>query len=691
MAKKAAYVVRVGRIPGIYFTYAECQKQVDGFSGAKHQGYSTREAAKTAWDDWHASNSADQGQLSERTASSLGVPDPGGKDEIIDSQKDEDSRSVAIPDEAAFAFKTPDPGDPYNVKRKRYATLDDAEDVQHASKKDKTTADVLGPVQVESQDEPPVTLTAEQQAVVDMALDNQNLFLTGAAGSGKTVTLKEIIKRLGSYGKRVQVIAPTGIAALPLQGMTTYSFAGWQPDSLQKPIQYLLDTTSKATRKRIRKPDVLVIEEISMVENQFLARLNLLMQRICVNTEPMGGKQVVFVGDFHQLPPVKPFEFCLNCGEEYPNNRSNIVCQNAECKDVGQEIFHQEDKYAFKAQVWAELKLRHVMLEQIHRQKDASFQLTLNKIRDGNILSDGEWLALTSKKVLPDGVVAVKLMSRILQVQAHNSKELALIKSKEMRWQAHDSAKKLFFSPEDDYEPRRSEIENGRRMFELSLSQGEHRFPTDLQSGLVNGSQGEVIGFRDTASWQEPKLTNSEKEHLERFKEHNHTLRPIVKFSNGRTQTIRPQTQGGQKRKNKDSYFVARTQIPLTLAWALSIHKSQGMTLEYVEVCSDKRFEAGQLYVGLSRATKLEGLTVTGASREQITMPSEVVQFYESEHWEHLRPSRSSAANSPAQTESVVEEESLQQSPSNEDGSGTSNSNWSNPVAAIRRFQYNPK
>ncbi|TVY45443.1 ATP-dependent DNA helicase [Lachnellula subtilissima] len=405
-----------------------------------------------------------------------------------------------------------------------------------------------------------------------------------------------------------------------------------------------------------------------------------------------------------ELPPVKPFEFCLACGEEYPKNRSNIVCQNDGCKDIGKETFHEEDKYAFKAPVWAELKLRHVMLEQIHRQKDSNFQLTLNKIRDGNILSDAEWLALTSKKVLPDGVVAIKLMSRILQVQAHNSKELALIQSKEITWQAHDSATKLYPSLEDDYESRRSEIENRRRHFEFSLSNGEHRFPTDLvlkigakvvlltnlslKSGLVNGSQGEVIGFRDTSSWQEPKLSKSEKEHLEQFKGHNHTLRPVVRFSNGRIQTIRPQTQGSQKRKNQDSYFVARTQIPLTLAWALSIHKSQGMTLEYVEVCSDKRFEAGQLYVGLSRATKLEGLTVTGASREQITMPSEVVEFYESDHWEHLRPSKSSAANSPTLTESVVEEEFLQQFPSSYDGNGNSKDTWGDPIAAIRHFQY---
>ncbi|TVY49195.1 ATP-dependent DNA helicase [Lachnellula occidentalis] len=621
MAKKAAYVVRLGRIPGIYFTYSECKKQVDGFSGQDYQGYFTREAAQTAWDNWQASNSARQGQLSERTTSLINVLDPGGEDETIDSQNDEDLS---------------------NDKRKRHATLDDAEDVQYASKKVKTTADVFEPLHTVRQNEPPVTLTAEQQAVVDMALDKQDIFLTGAAGSGKTVTLKEIIRKLEDSGKRVQVTAPTGIAALPLGGLTTYSFAGWQPDSLQKPIQKLLNI-SKTAKKRIRKTDVLVIEEISM------------------------------------LPPVKPFEFCLNCGEDYPKNRSNIVCQNIKCKDVGQETFHEEDKYAFKAPVWAQLKLRHVMLEQIHRQKDASFQSTLNKIRDGNILSNAEWLALTSRKVLPNGVVAVKLMSRVLQVQAHNSKELALIQSKEVTWQAYDAATKLYFLPEDDFEPRRSEIVNRRRQFIYSPSNGEHRFPTELvlkigakvvlltnlslKSGLVNGSQGEVVAFMDSSSWQESKLTESESLHLMGFTERNHTLRPVVRFCNGRTQTIHPQTQGGQKRDNRDSYFVARTQIPLTLAWALSIHKSQGMTLEYVEVCSDRHFESGQLYVGLSRATKLEGLTVTGASREQITMPSEVVEFYESEHWEHLRPSRSSAANSPAQVESVVEEASLQQSP----------------------------
>jgi ATP-dependent exoDNAse (exonuclease V) alpha subunit len=197
-----------------------------------------------------------------------------------------------------------------------------------------------------------------------------------------------------------------------------------------------------------------------------------------------------------------------------------------------------------------------------------------------------------------------------------------------------------------------------------------------LKSGLVNGSQGEVVGFTDSKAWQEADLTEDEKGHLEQFKGLNHTLRPVVKFTNGRTQTIRPKTQGCQKGTSKDPYFVSRTQIPLTLAWALSIHKSQGMTLDYVEVCSDRTFEAGQLYVGLSRATRLEGLTITGVSREQITMPPEVVQFYESENWERLGPSSSSASSTPAQMEAVAEEP-LQQSPPKENGSENCNASAS--------------
>jgi hypothetical protein len=119
------------------------------------------------------------------------------------------------------------------------------------------------------------------------------------------------------------------------------------------------------------------------------------------------------------------------------------------------------------------------MLEQIHRQKDSGFQLILNNIRNGICLNNAEWLALTAKKVPPNGAIAVKLMSRIAQVQAYNSKKLASIESEKVKWQARDLARKLSYSPEDRYEPRHSEIENRRRQYELSLSHGGHRFPAE--------------------------------------------------------------------------------------------------------------------------------------------------------------------------------------------------------------------
>jgi ATP-dependent DNA helicase PIF1 len=282
----------------------------------------------------------------------------------------------------------------------------------------------------------------------------------------------------------------------------------------------------------------------------------------------------------------------------------------------------------------------------------------LNKIRNGIILEPEEWNALTMKKQLPEKAFAVRLMSRLYKVKNFNEAQLRGINEKEQSWNSLDSSRKLTYNDEDKRPPRSWAITKTLEQLKSSISE-DHRFSstvilkkgakvvllanTNPERGLVNGAQGEIVGFKDTKDWKAGDVPDSDTRKrlagfVEEFYQTRSTIVPIVRFTNGFTTAITPVAQESLRGTNRDRYSVCRTQIPLTLAWALSIHKSQGMTLEYVEVSSEDIFEAGQLYVGLSRATKLEGLTVSGFSREQKAMDEDVLRFYENTTWEDLGP-----------------------------------------------------
>jgi ATP-dependent DNA helicase PIF1 len=508
-----------------------------------------------------------------------------------------------------------------------------------------------------SQNHEPVKLTAEQNAVVRMALQGHNIFLTGAAGSGKTVTLLQIIASLerkypnvSRKNPSVQVIAPTGIAALPLNGRTTYSFAGWKPYSFKQPLRKLLDETKKSTIKAIWHLNVLIIEEISMVENQFLERLNKLLQHVLESEEPFGGLQVIFLGDFYQLPPVKPFANCLNCGAEMAGTRTRS-CSNSRCKSSPK--FKDGDKWAFKAKVWKELDLKHVKLEQIHRQKDEGFKALLNKVRDGIPLSAIEWSDLIRPKVLPPPAFAIRLMSKRADVDTFNQAQLNSIEQPKTVWNAHDGACRLKHGridelPTDKIQAKCDEYlqwisEYHRFPEDLTLKVGAKvvlLYNLDLKAGLVNGSQGTIIDFVNAEYM--PNEVSGDYWQWRNSQVHaftsKHTFRPVVLFTDGQEAVIPPVASETLMGPPNDRYLVCRTQIPLMLAWALSIHKSQGMTMKYVEVSRKDIFESGQLYVALSRATTLDGLTVTGSyTRNDIDMDKEVVDFYKNTKWEKLQ------------------------------------------------------
>lgn len=198
------------------------------------------------------------------------------------------------------------------------------------------------PVQIE-----PV-LCQEQQEVVDLIVAGHNVFYTGSAGCGKSTVLKAFTTRLRDEGKTVRIVAPTGKAALDINGSTTWTYAGWTPGHMKKPLDELVKGAyGKFVSKRFNSTDVLVIDEISMVESHLLERLNKIMQAARGNYKPFGGVQLVVTGDFCQLPPVKAFQFCMFCGREHKRliglNRETLYrCpQHGDCND--------DDKWAFKA------------------------------------------------------------------------------------------------------------------------------------------------------------------------------------------------------------------------------------------------------------------------------------------------------------------------------------------------------
>ena len=403
----------------------------------------------------------------------------------------------------------------------------------------------------------------QQSEAFNLLRMGKNIFLTGAAGSGKTYLLNQYITYLKEHHVGVAVTASTGIAATHLQGTTIHSWSGiGMKDAItEKDLEHLF--TTKRIKQNYKKVKVLIIDEISMLHKQHLEMIDVIARYMRGNDDSFGGIQLVLCGDFFQLPPVT-------------------------------SGFSEDEKYfAFEAQAWKNGAFHVCYLEEQHRQGNDPLLKVLNEIRSGTAGEQTKVPLRTRYKKEPDGTTkATKLYSRNINVDLINEQELDKIQSQEKTYKMTSEGfsalvaglKKSCLAPEQ---------------LKLKIDAEVMFIKNDVTGRFVNGTRSVVIGFdKSPAAW------------------------PIVKTYTDRIIVVKP-----EEWNYEDNGIIRATikQIPLRLAWAITIHKSQGMTLDAAEIDLGDAFEPGMGYVALSRVRSLGGLKLMNLNEMALTVHSKVL------------------------------------------------------------------
>ncbi|KAJ6444754.1 mitochondrial DNA helicase (Pif1) [Purpureocillium lavendulum] len=456
----------------------------------------------------------------------------------------------------------------------------------------------------------PISLSSEQRHVLDLVVNKgTSVFFTGPAGAGKSVLMRAIIQELRDKYKRdperVAVTASTGLAACNIGGMTLHSFSGIglgkeDASTLIKKIR-----RNPKAKNRWLRTKCLVIDEVSMVDGDLFDKLSQIGRTIRNNGRPWGGIQLVITGDFFQLPPVP----------DYDKKR--------------------EVKFAFDAATWSTSIDHTIGLTQVFRQRDPVFARMLNEMRLGKITPEtvNAFKALDRPLKFDDGVDSAELYPTRAQVDSSNEKRLRDLPGESHRYEAMDTG---------DPKVRDKLLANMMSPKSLDLKKdAQVMLIKNMDETLVNGSLGKVIGFSDEKTFEMSSGYESgddgamakAKRKLSAFsrtEESSPHKYPVVQFvtSTGVPRVILCQPEDWKVELPNGEIQAKRTQLPLILAWALSIHKAQGQTLERVTVNLGKVFEKGQAYVALSRATTQQGLRVIGFDRSKVMAHDRVVEFY---------------------------------------------------------------
>lgn len=422
-------------------------------------------------------------------------------------------------------------------------------------------------------------LNPEQEAAWVAVKTGKNIFLTGAGGTGKSHTIQAIVAWAKSTGTRIDVTAMTGCAALllGLKAKTLHSWAGIglgreSPASLAESIK-----RSRKTQRRWQDCQLLIIDEISMMMPELLEKLDFIARRVRRReTERFGGIQLVLAGDFCQLPPVQ---------KETTGSSSPL--------------------FAFESPAWTTLIDETHNLVKIERQPDPIFQTILTEARMGR-LSEASIAILQARKGLPwsgNEIRPTLIFSRNSDVNTINEVNMKALEGEVVTFKAATIGTRI--DPDTEAQLARLDTDSAYDT-NLQLKIGAQVMlitNLDQERGLVNGSRGVVLSFSSTGL-------------------------PVVRFLS----LSEPVTIDRATWMLPDNDQVGRAQIPLKVAYAITIHKSQGATLDCALIdIGSNTFEYGQAYVALSRVRSLEGLHIWSLNPTKVRCHPAVVAFYSKE------------------------------------------------------------
>lgn len=389
-----------------------------------------------------------------------------------------------------------------------------------------------------------------EQAYELIAHTNASFFLTGKAGTGKTTLLRNVRE---SVKKNFVVLAPTGIAALNAGGETIHSFFGF-PLSILHPGQR--GKVNQDREQVIRLADTFIIDEVSMVRCDIVDGIDATLRHIMCVDEPFGGKQIVFVGDMMQLEPVVDKNSALTLKQNYGTTKA----------------------FFFKAHVFEKMTLPTIELRKIFRQDDIEFKNILEEVRNGSLTETS--LAKINERCeakVPSDQMIITLASRKKTVETINKERLDTIKEEAFTFKG--SILKEFPTKELPV-PMELTLKKGAQVMFMRNDQMQHRWANGTLGTVTEVSQTNVkVKLENGAEYDVPKVSWDKNKYEVKDKE-------LVKTVEG-----------------------TFCQFPLTLAWAVTIHKSQGLTFDNMVLdLTSGIFADGQFYVALSRVRTLEGL-----------------------------------------------------------------------------------